>query len=118
MSLTLDFFSGSVEQDIKDLLPRIKALTLQALSEKADELVLAARSFCPVRTGALQSTIRKEVHDTSVLVIAGGSISPSTGRMVDYAAIVEMQNPFMITAAVMVTENLGPEIKHFLESKL
>jgi len=118
MSPTLNFLDGSVEQEIKDLLPRIKALTLEALSEKADELVLAARGICPVRTGALQSTIRKEVHDDSVLVIAGGEISPTTGKMVDYAAIVEAQNPFMLAAAVMVTGNLGSEIEQFLESQL
>ena len=116
--VTLDFMSGSVEQNIRDLLPRMKALTLEALSLKADELVLAARGLCPVRTGALQSTIRKEVYDESVLVIAGGAISPSTGRLVDYAAIVEAKNPFMFTATVMVTGNLGSEIERFLESQL
>ena len=36
--ITLDFMSGTAEQEIRELLPRMKALTLEASSIKAGDM--------------------------------------------------------------------------------
>ena len=54
-------------------------------------ILLSARIFCPVKTGALRGSIRLEKKgEHLVALVAGGPgfINPETGREVDYAVHV------------------------------
>jgi len=54
-------------------------------------ILLSARIFCPVKTGALRDSIRLEKRgEHLVALVAGGPgfINPETGREVDYAVYV------------------------------
>ena len=54
-------------------------------------ILLSARIFCPVKTGALRDSIRLEKRgEHLVALVAGGTgyINPETGKEVDYAVHV------------------------------
>ena len=54
-------------------------------------MVAAAKSFCPVDTGALMASIRAEARGAlSASLVAGGRghVNPRTRRIVDYAGAV------------------------------
>jgi hypothetical protein len=62
-------------------------------AETAEEAAARARELCPVRTGALRSSIAVAAHpsDGSAEVSAGGGA-------VDYAVFVEADQPFFMPA--------------------
>ena len=116
--------SGHYEADLQ----RIK-LTLAQLQEglmteiKTDLLdaahfmVTMAKAYCPVDTGTLQKTIRKErggsgLHWRVMRVRAGGYfVNPKTGRICDYATYVEARTPFMAPAYQSVETFLADQIR-------
>lgn len=70
----------------------------------------AARSLCPVDTGALQASIRIEdrgVHRISIVAGGAGFVNPRTLRPVDYARRVHEgtssapPRPFLLQAVLM-----------------
>lgn len=70
-------------------------------------ILLSARIFCPVKTGALRDSIRLEKRgEHLVALVAGGAafINPETGREVDYAVYVHegtsrmLARPFLTQA--------------------
>jgi len=73
----------------------------QALVEVADLMVGYAKVGVRVDTGSLRDSIRRErgadtTHQRVMRVRAGGYIvNPGTGRLVDYAVIVESKWPYM-----------------------
>ena len=80
-----------------------------ALTLRMPWTVAAARSFCPVDTGALMASIRVEMrgpHDAALVAGGGGFVNPRTGREVDYARAVHdgtawMQaRPFLLQAVL------------------
>ena len=73
----LDRFLGHIEKWIHLLDHAHKVL-----ESIADDVVEDAKHYCPVRTGALRDSIRKEVTAEAVNVVAGGGA-------VDYAGYVE-----------------------------
>lgn len=68
----------------------------EGIKEVAELIRDHAKAICPVDTGSLRASIRKQVyaspatHIHRVGVSAGGyKINPKTGRRVDYASFVE-----------------------------
>ena len=100
----------------------------KGLDEVADKIVEAAKDLCPVDTGALRKSIRKEKELRSLYpltftigVAAGGhEKNPKTGREVDYASYVEFgtsrtpAQPFMGPAI----EKNREEIRRILSKKV
>ena len=98
---------------LEQTLPRIfRAAMIEALNATAKDAKEDAQRRCPVDTGALRKSIRKERHARPAGrffytgIRAGGAyaINPKTGLPVDYAAFVEYgtsrqrPQPFMRTA--------------------
>ena len=101
------------------------ALIPQSLQEAADlclqlpRMLVFAKAFCPVRTGALKDSIRVERPSSlSAKLVAGGGgrINPLTGREVDYARHVHdgtsrmPGRPFLLQAVLAERLNTGREI--------
>lgn len=105
----------------------IDTAIVKGLDDVAEKIKDDAKTICPVDTGSLQKSIRRQKHATpeghvhSVSVSAGGYITnPKTGRKVDYAAHVELgtsktpPKPFMQPAL----EKNREEIRRILTKKL
>jgi len=103
------------------------ALIPGSLQEAADlclqlpRMLVFARAFCPVRTGALRDSIRVERPSSlSAKLVAGGGgrVNPLTGREVDYARHVHdgtsrmPGRPFLLQAVMAERLNTGREILH------
>lgn len=72
-------------------------------------MVTAAKSLCPVNTGALVESIRSErrgPYEATLVAGGGGIINPQTGREVDYAGFVHdgtsraPPRPFLLQAVI------------------
>jgi len=96
---------------------KISAAATQAL--QLSQMVVTAKSLCPIHTGALMSSIRAEqrgAHDS--VLIAGGAnyVNPLTGGSVDYARIVHdgtsrtPARPFLLQAVLTERLSLAHEI--------
>ena len=79
------------------------------LTLQMPRMVAAAKSFCPVDTSALMSSIRGEMrgpHEAALVAGGGGYINPRTGREVDYARHVHdgtsrmPARPFLLQAVL------------------
>jgi hypothetical protein len=103
------------------------ALIPQSLDEAADlclqlpRMLVFARAFCPVRTGALRDSIRVErpsMLSAKLVAGGGGHVNPLTGREVDYARHVHdgtsrmPGRPFLLQAVLAERLNTGREILH------
>lgn len=92
MSVTIDltkhYLDGTLQQILADLPELMKTIALREMDRGADKIVLSAKSKVKVRTGALQSTIRKELEGENIQVIAGGF-------GVTYAEIIEQRYPYL-----------------------
>ena len=82
-------------------------------------MVAAAKSFCPVDTGALMASIRAEMRgalSASLVAGGGGHVNPRTGRAVDYASSVHEgtsrmpPRPFLLQAVLSERTRLVHEI--------
>lgn len=97
----------------------------QSLQEAADlclqlpRMLVFARAFCPVRTGALRDSIRVErpsMLSAKLVAGGGGHVNPLTGREVDYARHVHdgtsrmPGRPFLLQAVLAERLNTGREI--------
>ena len=114
--------------ELAQIASHIEPKAVEGLDEAADKIVKEARELCPVDTGALRKSIRKEKELRSLYpftytigVAAGGhEKNPKTGREVDYAAYVEFgtsrtpAQPFMGPA---VDKNRA-EIRRILSRKV
>jgi len=72
-------------------------------------MIAAAKSLCPIDTGALMRSIRAErrgPYETALIAGGGGFINPRTGREVDYARYVHdgtsrmPARPFLLQAII------------------
>lgn len=101
------------------------ALLAQKIRESAHStleipwMVVAAKSFCPVNTGALMDSIRSERRGPyTVTIIAGGGgiINPQTGREVNYAGFVHdgtsktPPRPFLMQAVIQERPRFAREM--------
>ena len=83
-------------------------------------MLVLAKAFCPVKTGALRDSIRVErPNPCEARLVAGGSsyINPATGRPVDYARHVHdgtsrtQPRPFLLQAATAERVAVAHEIQ-------
>jgi len=87
------------------------------LTLQLPRVVTYAKSVCPVRTGALRDSIRvKRPGPYLAKLVAGGIISPLTGRLVDYAKHVHdgtsrmPARPFLPQALLRERLNIARDI--------
>jgi hypothetical protein len=98
LSIYLNFEKGTVFTQLSKLEENIKQKAYEAMDEAASFMIVMAKSYCPVDTGTLMRSIRKQsVPPKAVIVIAGGRqyVNPRTRKGCIYAAIVESRQPFM-----------------------
>jgi len=114
--------------ELAEIASHIDPKVVEGLDEVADKIVKDAKELCPVDTGALKRSTRKDKQLVSLYpftctigVTAGGHVkNPKTGREVDYAAYVEFgtsrtpAQPFMGPA---IEKNRG-EIRRILSKKV
>ena len=114
--------------ELAEIASHIDPKVVDGLDEVADKIVEDAKELCPVDTGALRRSIRKDKQLVSLYpftytigVTAGGQVkNPRTGREVDYAAYVEFgtsrtpAQPFMGPA---MEKNQG-EVRRILSKKV
>lgn len=90
------------------LLPQ-KISEASTLSLQMPWMEAAAKSFCPVDTGALLGSIRWEIrgpHEAALVAGGMGYVNPKTGRPVDYAEHVHdgtsrmPARPFLLQAVI------------------
>jgi hypothetical protein len=119
INVTLDY------EKIKNIPPgqlevAMKEALHEAISIVADIIVEAAKQIVPVDTGTLQKSIRKEVAENLISVIAGGAdyINPKTGKPCNYAPHVNARQPFMMLALKSAESDIIREIELKVEEKL
>jgi len=99
--IQLDFNKGVAKRDIAEIPQKLLEGAEEAILEAAHLMSGLAKVHVRVDTGSLRDSIRVErggkgMHRRSVRVRAGGYIiNPVTGRLVDYAVIVEQRYPYM-----------------------
>ena len=96
---------------------KIGAAAQQAL--QLPQMVATAKSFCPIHTGALMSSIRAEQRELYLAILVAGGVNyvnPVTGGFVDYARAVHdgtsrtPARPFLLQAVLAERLNLAYEI--------
>jgi hypothetical protein len=104
-------------------------LELRLISEKTgeastealslDRMVLTAKAYCPVDTGALMASVRAERRgplESDLIAGGGGYVNPKTLRPVDYARPVHdgtsrtPPRPFLLQAVLAERLRLAREI--------
>jgi hypothetical protein len=101
MSIRLDFNKGTVKEDVAAIPNKLLEGAEEAILEVAHLMVGLAQVHVRVDTGSLRDSIRverggKTMHWRQVKVRAGGYVTnPRTGKLVDYAVIVEQKWPYM-----------------------
>lgn len=101
MSIRLDFGKGTVKQDVAAIPNKLLEGADEAILEVAHLMAGLAQVHVRVDTGSLRDSIRVErggrtMHWRQVRVRAGGYVTnPRTGKLVDYAAVVEAKFPYM-----------------------
>jgi len=114
--------------ELAEIQSHLDPKTVEGLEEVADKIKEDAKELCPVDTGSLRKSIRKEKELTSLYpftytvgIAAGGQVkNPKTGREVDYAAHVEFgtsrmpPQPFMGPAI----EKNKEEVRRILSKKI
>lgn len=113
VDLTQALMDGTLAQKLEALPIRMASWADEVLNQAADLMVGYAKVNVRVDTGALRNSIRKESAGRHrVRVRAGGyTVNVRTGRLVDYARIVEEKYPYMRPAAEMVK----PEMRAMIE---
>ena len=117
MSLHLDFNKGTVKQDIAQLPTKMLDYAFEVLIQQAELMKAYAQVNVRVDTGSLRDSIRLErggvgKHWRVVRVRAGGYVTnPKTGRIVNYAAVVERKYPYMRPAWYQVKDMIASMIK-------
>jgi hypothetical protein len=114
MSIAIDVTKIS----IATLPDKMLEYAAEVLLKQAELMVGFAQCYVPVETGALRDSIRVEhgsdgIGTREVKVLAGGYfINPKTGKLVDYAGIVEARSPYMRPAF----DQIAPTIKDMLQA--
>jgi len=99
MSIKYDL--GRLKTDLADLPEKMLDYAFEVLMSRAELMKGLAQVYVRVDTGSLRDSIRIERGGESknwrrVRVRAGGYVTnPKTGRLVNYAAIVEQRFPYM-----------------------
>jgi hypothetical protein len=99
--MSINFDLGQVKTDLADLPEKMLEYAFEVLMSRAELMKDLAQVYVRVDTGSLRDSIRIERGGESknwrrVRVRAGGYVTnPKTGRLVDYAGIVEQRFPYM-----------------------
>jgi len=100
--IRLDCDRGVAKRDIAEIPNRLLEGAEQAILEAAHLMSGLAKVYVRVDTGSLRDSIRVERtaptrhNHRQVRVRAGGYIvNPDTGKLVDYAVVVEVKYPYM-----------------------
>ena len=94
---------------ISELPEKMRQKALEAIEDQMRLMVYYAQEACPVKTGALRSTIRMETSGNSVVARVGGF-------GVNYAAIVEERHPFMLPAWLAIQATLKETIESYVDT--
>ena len=120
-TIRLDFSKGTIKQDLAELPEKMLEGAYEAIDEAADLIVGLAQVNVRVDTGSLRDSIRKErvgptYHNhQSLRVRAGGYVTnPKTGKLVNYAVVIEQRYPFLRPAF----ESVYPQIRGMIENKV
>ena len=117
MSIHFDLVSGTVKQDLATLPEKMLEFAFEVMMQQAELMKGLAQIYVRVDTGSLRDSIRVERGGESeawrrVRVRAGGYITnPKTGRLVNYAGVVESKYPFMRPAFEEVRHTIGEMIR-------
>lgn len=111
--IILDFPEGVVKFPLAETLAEtMKDATLEVINETAETMKFIAKTIVRVDTGTLQKTIRKERKGNIINVRAGGFYAnPKTGKICDYALIVELKYPYMKPAWIMASAGIEERIR-------
>ena len=107
---------GDLGLELRLLSSRVGEASTQSLS--LGRMVLTAKSYCPVDTGALMASIRAERRGflETALIAGGGGFNPRTLKSVDYARHVHdgtsrvLPRPFLLQAVLAERLRLAQEI--------
>jgi len=117
MSITYDFSDPALKEKLAKLPEKMLEWAFEVLMEQARLLKGLAQVYAPVDTGSLRDSIRVErggetLNWRQVSVRAGGYITnPKTGKLVNYAVIVEQKQPYMRPALEEVKPTIAEMIK-------
>lgn len=107
----------TLQKDIATFNNNISDKAFNLILEKALRIQRLAQALVRVATGTLRSDIRVEIRTNNqdivtIAIVAGGTqINPRTGRICDYAAIVEQKYPFMQPAFSAINSSIPSELK-------
>ena len=124
MSLNFDFESGTLKQDLAELPEKMLEGAWEEIIQVVTRMKGLAQAYVLVDTGSLRDSIRVErggqgKYWREIRVRAGGYVTnPKTGKLVDYAAIVEMKYPYMAPAWQDVCHDLIDLIKRGVMQKV
>jgi len=99
--VSIKFDLGRAKTDLADLPEKMLDYAFEVLMSRAELMKDLAQVYVRVDTGSLRDSIRIERGGESkdwrrVRVRAGGYVTnPKTGRLVNYAAVVEQRFPYM-----------------------
>lgn len=116
MSIQLDFGKGTVKEDVAAIPNKMLEGAEEAILEVAHLMAGLAQVHVRVDTGSLRDSIRverggKTMHWRQVKVRAGGYVTnPRTGKIVNYAAVVEVKYPYMKPA----WEQVRPQVEEII----
>ena len=123
-TITLDMNSPTVKQDIAAIPNAMLEGAEQAILEAAHLMAGLAQVHVRVDTGSLRDSIRVErggqsMHWREVRVRAGGYVTnPKTGKLVDYAVIVEVKYPYMRPAFEEVRPQVETIIRRICDAEI
>lgn len=116
--MSLRFDLGTVKQDLARLPKEMLEAAFEVLMDRAHLMRDLAQVYVRVDTGSLRDSIRVErggqsEHWRRVRVRAGGYVTnPKTGRLVNYAALVEQRFPYMRPAWEEVKGDIADMIRN------
>jgi hypothetical protein len=117
MSIYFDFAKGTVKEDLATLPQKMLEYAFEVLMRQAELMKGLAQVYVPVDTGSLRDSIRVERGGEGegwrrVRVRAGGYVTNyRTGKIVNYAGVVEAKYPYMRLAFEEVKATIAEMIK-------
>jgi hypothetical protein len=115
--MSIKFDLGRAKTDLADLPEKMLEYAFEVLMSRAELMKDLAQVYVRVDTGSLRDSIRIEWGGEGkewrrVRVRAGGYVTnPKTGRLVNYAAVVEQRFPYMRPAFDQIKGDIADMIQ-------